>query len=195
MAWAESISIRGYNRTTVRHIVELSGISRSVFYRHFAGKEEAFLAVHADALTWLDSQLDVAARAEHDWSSRVAAALVAVLRAAVDHPREAQLLVGDPFGAGPANGYCHDLLVARFAPRLAAGRSSAQIALLPSTLETGLLGSLIGIVSARVRSELTHTLPALGQSLTEFVLTPYLGASEARRVALAFSSTPPHRTE
>ena len=190
-AWAESISARGYNRTTVQHIVELSAISRSTFYDHFASKEDAFVAIHADALASLSARLDLATAAEPEWSRKVAAGLVSALQAAASRPREAQLLVGDPFAAGPRMGYCHDLLVARFAPGLAAGRHSTQALPAPPCLETGLIGSLIGIVSTRVRSGSAHTLPALGPSLTEFVLAPFVGAEEAQRVAHASSPEAP----
>src|SRR5215469_14433483 len=35
---------KGYEGTTVADLIELSGVSRSAFYRHFADKEECFLA-------------------------------------------------------------------------------------------------------------------------------------------------------
>lgn len=196
-AWAESISVRGYNRTTVQHIVELSGISRSTFYEYFGCKDDAFVAIHADALVLLTARLDIAMDAESDWSHGVAAALASALKGAASRPREAQLLVGDPFAAGPRMGYCHDLLIARFAPGLAAGRKSTHALPPPPSLETGLIGSLIGVISSRVRSGSAHTLPALGPSLTEFVLAPYIGAEEAKRVAYASSleALQPGRTD
>ncbi len=182
-AWAESIAIRGYRRTTVRHLIESSRISRRTFYERFGGKEDAFVAIHSEALTALTTRLEGAVAIQPDWSRRVAAALVSALRSAACHPCEAQLLVGDPFAAGPRPGYCQALLADRFAPGLALGRREAQAPPLPPGFEVALVGSLAGILSSRVRSGLAHTLPAMGPSLTEFVLTPYLGTAEARRVA------------
>lgn len=186
-AWAESISIRGYHRTTVQHIVASSGISRRTFYERFGGKENAFVAIHADALASFLARLDLATAAEPEWSHKVAAAMASALRGAASAPCEAQLLVGDPFAAGPRRGYCQELLVDHLAPGLAAGRRSPQALPPPPGLEAALIGSLISIVSSRIRSGSAHTLPALGPSLTEFVLAPYLGSREARRVALASS--------
>jgi len=39
-----TVAKKGYGATTVADLVELSGVSRSAFYRHFADKQECFLA-------------------------------------------------------------------------------------------------------------------------------------------------------
>ena len=44
-----TVAEKGYEATTVADLVKLSGVSRSAFYRHFADKEECFLAA-AEAL-------------------------------------------------------------------------------------------------------------------------------------------------
>jgi AcrR family transcriptional regulator len=182
-AWAESLPVRGYHRTTVQHLVELSGISRSVFYRHFAGKEDAFVAIHADALARLTTRIGVAATAEPDWPRQVAAGLAAALRAVADAPGEAQLLLGDPMAAGPRMGYCQELLVARFSPCLATGRQLGRAPAPPPSMEAALIGALIGVAGSRLRSGSADTLAALTPPLTEFVLAPYLGTEEAGRLA------------
>jgi len=43
-AMVATVAARGYEATTVADLVELSGVSRSAFYRHFADKQECFLA-------------------------------------------------------------------------------------------------------------------------------------------------------
>ena len=39
-----TVAEKGYEATTVADLVELSGVSRSAFYRHFADKQACFLA-------------------------------------------------------------------------------------------------------------------------------------------------------
>lgn len=183
LGWAESISIRGYRRTTVRDVIASSGISRRTFYERFGGKTEAFVAIHAEALDWLADRVGAAAAVEPDWPGKVAAGIASGLREMTDEPCRAQLLLGDPLGAGPRMGYCQEQLVARFAPILAEGRRFGPAAPAPPSLEAALLGSLIEIVSSRLRSGSAESLPALGPQLTEFVLSPYLGSREAKRIA------------
>ena len=48
-AMVATVASKGYEATTVADLVNLSGVSRSAFYRHFADKEECFLTA-ADAL-------------------------------------------------------------------------------------------------------------------------------------------------
>ena len=191
-AWADSIAIRGYQRTTVRHILESSGISRRTFYARFGGKEEAFVAIHGQALDAFAACVNRAFREQPEWPAKVATALATALRCAADRPDEAQLLLGDPFAAGPRMSYCHDLLVARFAPGLLAGRELCR-APAPPGLEAALIGALVGIISPRVRAGAARTLPGLASPLTEFVLTPYLGPVEARGVARTTGREPPSR--
>ncbi len=48
-AMVATVADKGYEATTVADLVNLSGVSRSAFYRHFADKEECFLTA-AEAL-------------------------------------------------------------------------------------------------------------------------------------------------
>ena len=181
-AWAEALPTRGYSRTTVRHLLALSGISRSAFYGHFDGKADAFVAVHGDALAWLATRVRGAAAREPDWSRAVAAGLATALRLLAENPRDARLLLGDLFAAGPRTGYCHELLVERFSPCLAAGRraAAARSREVPPRTEAALLGSVIGLAESRLRAGEAERLPELAAPLTQFVLTPYIGAAEAQ---------------
>ncbi len=183
--WAESIAVRGYRRTTVRHLLEAAGISRRAFYQQYGDKAEAFLDAHSEALAWLTSRVCPVASARPVWTQKVAAGLATALGEMGRRPCEAQLLVGDPLAAGPRMGYCQEQLIARFAPTLLAGRRVAPAVRRPANLERALLGGLIGTLSDRMREATERVLPALAGELVEFLLTPYVGAEEARRVALA----------
>src|SRR6476661_8512319 len=48
-AMVATVAEKGYEATTVADLVELSGVSRSAFYRHFEDKKECFLTA-AEAL-------------------------------------------------------------------------------------------------------------------------------------------------
>lgn len=166
----------------MRHLLALSGISRSAFYGHFEGKEDAFVAVHGDALAWLAARVSGAAAREPDWPREVAAGLATALRLLAENPRDARLLLGDLFAAGPRTGYCHELLVDRFSPCLTGGRRTAAASSreVPPRIEAALLGSVIGVAESRLRAGEEERLPDLTVPLTQFVLTPYLGAEAAQ---------------
>ena len=50
-AMVAKVAEKGYEATTVADLVELSGVSRSAFYKHFGDKQECFLAA-IEALVW-----------------------------------------------------------------------------------------------------------------------------------------------
>lgn len=50
-------------------------------------------------------------------------------------------------------------------------------------VEEGLIGGVTFAVGRPLHAGEPHLLPALAPGLTELILTPYLGAEEARRVA------------
>lgn len=192
VALGEAISRWGYDRTTVEQIIGLAGVSRRTFYELFAGKGEAFRAAHAEALALLAERVGAACETQLDWPRRVAAAIAAALEWAAGEQYRASLIVGGPLNAGPHTAYCHDRLVANFAPALRRSRQTPVVSIFP-TQEEALLAGLAGIVAARLRAGRAASLPALAPELIEFALTSYLGAVEAHRIASSCSiasSTP-----
>ena len=45
-AMIEAVAINGYERTSVKQVVGLAGVSRRSFYEQFANKQECFLATY-----------------------------------------------------------------------------------------------------------------------------------------------------
>src|ERR1700712_1181195 len=60
-ATVATVAEKGYEATTVADLVQLSGVSRSAFYRHFADKKECFLTA---AETLADPTVEAMVRAE-----------------------------------------------------------------------------------------------------------------------------------
>src|SRR6476660_3004279 len=61
-AMVATVAEKGYEATTVADLVELSGVSRSAFYRHFTDKEECFLTA---AETLAQPTVEIMEHAEH----------------------------------------------------------------------------------------------------------------------------------
>jgi AcrR family transcriptional regulator len=183
VAGGETFSSRGYDGTAVEQIIGLAGVSRRTFYDLFANKEDAFRVAHGEALKDLSDRVALACDVEREWSRGVAAAIAAALAWASVEPRRAQLVAGGPAVAGPLSAYCHDVLVARFAPSLRAGWTTGE-APVSSILEEALLAGIAAIVELRLAGEgAASSLRDLAPQLIELALTPYVGAAEARRIA------------
>src|SRR3954453_4995617 len=84
------VNEKGYESTRIADLVQLSGISRSAFYRQFADKRECFLTA-AEELTrpWLEG-VERAERARSG-EERMVEALEALLALIADQPAAARM--------------------------------------------------------------------------------------------------------
>lgn len=115
---------------------------------------------------------------------RVAGALRAVFEFAADNPAAFRVLTAGALAHGPyGTARYRELLTA--AARVLAGcrEGSGRGAELPALTERALVGGVVTLVSERVDAGREAELSALAPEAIEFVLTPYLGAAEARLIA------------
>jgi AcrR family transcriptional regulator len=105
-AVSEVCAERGYAHTSIVHVVRRAGVSQRVFYRHFASKQECFLAALSCALQELENTLASSfangLRPETPAAVPVALALRALLAELDSHPALARILFVDSLCAGEA---------------------------------------------------------------------------------------------
>jgi AcrR family transcriptional regulator len=97
----ESVSQRGYNGTTVAHVIGLAGVSRRAFYEQFANKEECFLATYDIVVARARKRVLDAWQGERGWANRVHAACKTLLDDAAQSPKGPHLVLVDSLGIGP----------------------------------------------------------------------------------------------
>jgi AcrR family transcriptional regulator len=99
-AMVASVVEKGYEATRVADLVELSGISRSAFYRQFADKQECFLAAAEELI---EPTVAVMAQAERSPSGeeRMREAVQAFLKLVVSQPAAAKMCFVEIYAAGP----------------------------------------------------------------------------------------------
>jgi len=98
-AMVATVAEKGYEGTTVADLVELSGVSRSAFYRHFEDKQACFLAA-VEAIVeptlkelWTDESAPPGIE-------RARLAFERVIEAIVDQPAAAKMCVVEVYAAG-----------------------------------------------------------------------------------------------
>lgn len=118
-----------------------------------------------------------------EWPERVVAGIRQVLAFAAANPEAASVLISGAQEQG-AYGFAHyDHLLDYFGEMLKPGRQLAENgAEFPELLEHALAGGIATLVSNRVDSGHAAELPQIAPEAIQFVLTPYLGADEARRL-------------
>jgi AcrR family transcriptional regulator len=106
----------GYADASAESISRAAGMSKATFYEHFANKEECIVALFDHAYDVLIKRIVKAATAAGDNPlARMREGMKAFLVALVDFPNEAQTLLVEIIGAGPAAAQRRDEIIARFA--------------------------------------------------------------------------------
>lgn len=181
---ARALAEQGYAELTVKHVIEAAGVSRTTFYANFDNKRDCVLAAHRDVFERLLALLLRACATEREWPRKVRAAFAAAFTFVREAPDEAQLLTLDALAT--------DLTIARqvidsnahLAALLRDGRRHTPLgSALPDLTEEGLIGAVSSILGGRLLEGGVEALEGMEPELVQLVLTPYVGAEEARRVA------------
>jgi len=96
-AMIESVAKRGYDAVTVRELTRCAGISSRSFYKHYAGKEECFLATHRLVALKSLGRLSESQTEASDAKGAVRLAITRIARDLGSEPNEAYLLLLAPY--------------------------------------------------------------------------------------------------
>jgi AcrR family transcriptional regulator len=185
-AVAKTASEHGYAGLTVERIVHYSGLDRETFDAHFQSRDQGLLAAQEAFLERLLGDATHACEQPEPWPQRLRAGLHAVLSSLLESADLARVFVVE---AGPTAGLAladrQMVALEDFARLLRSSRRDwPAAARLPDVTERLLVGGIASLVNQRLLREEGAATPSLQSELTEFLLFPYLGAGEARRIAL-----------
>jgi AcrR family transcriptional regulator len=161
------VAQRGYETTRVADILEVAGVSRSAYYRHFSNKEQCFLAT-LDALATLAEPILVAAYRDSGgtWDERLRTLLHAAVDMVAAQPAAARVWFVDAPAAGPEALDLVERLDARLLSlTTAALKGSPQRAAMPPAMLRAILGGVRAVIQNRVgrgsEDRLCDVAPAL----------------------------------
>jgi AcrR family transcriptional regulator len=181
---ATAVAEKGYRAVTITDITKQARVSRRVFYENFEGKEECFLAAFDVVVGHIRELAEEAIASTDDWPHRAIAAARAILGFFAEEPDLARLCLVESQAAGPAVSARFHEAVHEVAPYLQQGRVERQSEReLPPTTEESTIGALIMLASRKVAAGEAAQLEDLLPEFAEFILTPYLGAEDAARLA------------
>ena len=174
----------GFSGATISATTEGAGVSSRTFYKYFETIEDCCIGAFEKALSEVSPLVVEAFLSEPKWPLSIRGAIAAVLSEFAEFSDYGRLLTAEPFAAGPQIATRHKAVIEQMVPHLRQGRELRKDSEpLPETTEKGLLGAANSLIARQIlagRGEaLTDRLP----DLTQFILTPYLGAAEAHRIA------------
>jgi AcrR family transcriptional regulator len=173
----------GYDGTTVSTIGKRAGVSKSDFYKQFESKDACFVAAYDDSVERIRERVLAACEETEGWAAGVLAALTALLDLLVAEPAQAGLVLVEGLRAGRGVYDRYQVALQSFVPYLSDGAPAPPGGEPPpEATDEAVVGGIASLLARRVLAGETARLGELLPEIAEFALTPYLGATEARRI-------------
>jgi AcrR family transcriptional regulator len=195
-AMVAAVAEHGFEATRVADVLELSGVSRNTFYKHFENKLDCFLAT-MDAIVSRSGDDIVSAYHGHDgpWDERLGAALDAVVAEILAQPAAARLYYVASYAAGPRA----IAKVEEMGDRLEqlarqALDASPRHAGLPRDLLRAILRGFRRVFQSRLRNGREDELPTIAPHLLDWALgyqAPPRPLRQRRELSHALVEIPP----
>jgi hypothetical protein len=149
-----------------------------------ARQPDDFAFAFDSAFAALQVQIESACAATGEWPEQVAGGIRAAFDWVAAEPAAAQLLTNDALAGGSVGFERYERMIAYVAELLRPGRERAEHGeRLPVITERAMASGVAMLVAQRLSLGKQAELPAIAAEAVQFVLTPYLGGTEARRVA------------
>jgi AcrR family transcriptional regulator len=189
---AEVMRTKGYANATVADIVAAAGISRDVFYEHFADKQNAFLEAQQFATQYIFDSCSEVFFSVQDWPERVWKALGTLLELIASNPALAHLRVVECYAAGPAAIRSTEELLRAATVFLEEGYSYGPEGRRLSRLcSHAITGAVFEVIYRLVASGRAGELPRHLPQLAYIALAPFIGRDEAIAHVERFSAQQP----
>jgi AcrR family transcriptional regulator len=173
---------QGYAASRVADIVRSAHVSRDVFYTHFHGKQEAFIATQRFALGQATSACSRAFFSGGQWPERVWSGLRALLEQAAANPELTHLVLIEPSAAmGAARQQMIDSLRG-FTVFLEEGyRQSERAGGLPRLCSDAIAGAIYELMYHHAVTGRTARMVELTPQCAYVALAPFMGPEQAIR--------------
>jgi AcrR family transcriptional regulator len=181
---------RGYQQTTVDHIVAAAKGSVGGFYQHFENKEDCFLALLDRTISRARDRVRESASAQADWAACAQEAMAAMLAAAVADPMIARIVLIEAQSAGREATARYRAICDDAAAALRGGREHypAARALPPTFEQAAVSGTAYFLRQRLLAGELSDEAELLAET-SQIVLGPIVGPAALRRLPGAAATT------
>jgi AcrR family transcriptional regulator len=184
-ATASIVAEKGLASLTIPEIAKRANVSHQTFYEMYPTKDDAFLGAQKIGM---HQALLVTAQAydahKEDWPRGVAAGLHALLAYLASEPALSHLILVDTFAASPEATEIRDTSLHAFAAYLQPGYDHApKKPAVPGVAPEAIAGGVWQILNHYIEAERTSELPDVAPQLIYAALAPFLGPSDAAKVA------------
>jgi AcrR family transcriptional regulator len=184
-ATAAIVAEKGLAGLTISEIARRANVSHQTFYEMYPNKHDAFLGAQKVGLHQaLLVMVEAYEAHKDDWPRGIAAGLRALIDYLSSEPAHAHLTVVDTFGASPEAIEIRDTALPAFAAYLNPGDGlSPKDADAPGIAAEAIAGGIWQVLYHYIEHKRIAELPDAVPQLIYVALTPYLGSTEAAKVA------------
>ena len=177
---------KGLARLTIPEIASRAGVSRETFYEMYPTKQDVFVGAQKVGMHQaLRVGVEAFEAAMPDWPRAIAAGLRALIAYLVSEPAHAHLSIVDAFGASPATIKVRNETLTAFATYFRRGYELARRdAAVPAIAADAVVGGAWQVLHHEIDDERIAELSDATPPLIYLLLTPFIGARQAAKVAL-----------
>jgi AcrR family transcriptional regulator len=175
---------RGYQGTTVDHLLASGKVGVGNFYSLFEGKEECFLATYDSILARASARIEAATGSAKDWAERAVLGLHQGLALVLEDPLSARIVLTEAQAAGDKATVRYEALLDGVTTWLEEGRHGyPESESLPSRFEQTAVAGLAFYMQQYLLEGGSRDLDELFREVSTLILAPILGAAELRRLS------------
>jgi AcrR family transcriptional regulator len=176
----EAVGAEGYDSTSVRTVLDRTGLYRQAFYDNFADKDACYLAALEMGIARLEGVVVRAAASEKSWRGKLRAGLGGLLDQLDDEPDFGRGVIVEVHAAGPEALARRAEAMKNAADFIDLARGEAGGAESPPQIAPeGIVAGIHAIVHSRLSTGATEGFRALLPEFMYFAVLPYFGADAA----------------
>ncbi len=175
----EAVGAEGYERTSVRTVLDRTGVYRQAFYDNFADKGDCYLRAFDAGVERVEGLLIAAAADEADWRGQLRAGLAALLDFLDAEPDVGRALIVEVHAAGPEALRKRTAVMGRVNEFLDRARDEAGGESPPPIAGEGIAAGIHALIHSRLAAGADAGFRRLLPEFMYFAVLPYFGAAAA----------------
>jgi AcrR family transcriptional regulator len=176
----DAIGTEGYERTSVRTVLDRAGLYRQAFYDNFTDKDDCYLQAYEAGVERVEGLMVEAAAGESSWTGRLRSGLGALLGFLDAEPDVGRALIVEVHAAGPRALARRTALMERVNAFLDGAREEAGGAESPPPIAgEGIAAGIHAVIHSRLATGARGGFRELLPEFMYFAVLPYFGAERA----------------
>lgn len=176
----EAVGAEGYDGTSVRTVLDRTGLYRQAFYDNFADKDECYLAAFSAGVARLEALMRKAAASEDSWRARLRSGLAALLDRLECEPDVGRALFVEVHAAGPEALARRAESMKKAAHFIDLARAEGERGESPPPIAPeGIVAGIHAVIHSRLSTGTDDGFRKLLPEFMYFAVLPYFGAEAA----------------